>query len=273
MNAIATLAMLLIVQGSAQPDAPVSEPSKSTVAERDYSTEPVPIIVTGRKAGEDAKLVVVGSRIPHKPLVSRSSVATNTGLHGLTPGSGMDPMGAYTRKLRWSECRASDEAISEEAACLLIASEKEFAEGGREEGIGLLRSLALSENFSSHERLEGAKRLYAIGEQSGDDALRVHALELMAGNEALPVADRAAALRTIVGISMRKNDREKVVAALLRLQVENLARAQDLANLAVLQRAAGDQRARETMRSAIAKVLAEGSTVPQGWDAFIRPDN
>lgn len=265
------LVSLVLAQGATAPATqPISQNGEilQQAQPRDYDSEQVPIVVTGQSDQDSGKLEIVGSRIPRKPLFPMGQFATNTTLHGLTPGSGMDPMGSYSRTLTFSECRADDELISETAACLLIASDKDFAEGDRDGGIAVLRSLALSDAFSPYEQLEAAKRLYALGDQSKDDALRAHALGLMLENKAFPAGDRASALRTLAAISLRSNDHASAIEAFAALDQDGTARPQELANLAVLQRQSGDDAASDTMRRAIARQVANGSSIPPGWEDF-----
>lgn len=272
MAALEMFLPLMLAQSAGQP-AEAVQPAPEQVENRDYASEPIPIVVTGETDTTTSELVIVGSRIPRKPLHPRGQFATNTALHGLTPGSGMDPMGAYTRTLQWSECRASDPIISEKAACLLVAAQKDFTDGDRDGGIAVLRSLALSESFSAGEQLEAIKRLYAEGERSADDTLRVYALELMLENTAFPRDNRAAALRTVAAIALRDGDEVAAIAAFAKLDSEGKARAQELANLAVLQRRSGDDAAKRTMERAIAMRLSNGLEIPPGWEDFTRIKN
>lgn len=236
----------------------------------DYENAPPPAIVVSGSSEDEGKTVIVGSRIPRKSQFSGGQFATNTRLHGFTPGSGVDPQTNFTRIIRTTECRADDPAIGEKAACLLLSARKDFANGETDAAIDVLRHLAMNGDFSAEERMAGAQALFAHGRTSDDARLRRHALRLMLETGSLSPARSGSALRSIAAISNRLGDVEGAIGALQELDALGTTRPRDLANLAIFLRQAGRSGAAQTMERAIALSEADGSEAPRGWRDFAR---
>lgn len=85
------LSLLLLVQAAPAGPPPTTLPRPSD--------EAVPIVVIGDRP----ELVVVGSNIPRHlaedPGATGGQIATNTGVAGLVPQSGMDPFAGGTRRI------------------------------------------------------------------------------------------------------------------------------------------------------------------------------
>lgn len=245
-----------------------TDAAKTREAPRDYEAEQLPIIVTGKPAGS-AKIVFAGSRTGRRSLHADGQAATSTSLNGLIAGSGMDPTSTFTRTVSRTECRADEDGIGETAACLLHAAANDFAVGHRDTAITLLRHLATDAQFSLTERHAAARALHAEAESSNDDALRLHAIGLSLNTGQLVPADAQSARRTIVAIALRLGWKDRALQELELLTALPSATPNDLANLAILQRAQDPLLAFDTMRRAIAMSEASGSTVPAGWRTFV----
>ena len=265
-------AIVLAALSAGQPGPTVAEdekPSPATEAiEGDYSSEPVPIIVSAT-AERSSKIVFVGSRIGRTSLFADGQAASNTSLNGLVPGSGMDPTSGFTRTLSRKECRADEEGIGQAAACLLHAATVDFAAGERDTAIALLRHLATDPGFSGMERLAAARALYGEAERTGDDPLRLHAIDLSLDTGSFDDTAETHARRTIVAIALNLGQEDRAIEELQTMEANGLASASDLANLAIIQRQQQASGASATMQRAIGMREAAGMDTPAGWRAFV----
>lgn len=248
-------------------------PALAQSAEDDKAVEagtadalPEIIIVTGE--GRKRKQVVVGSRIPQRPLFGQGQVATNTGTPGLVPQSGMDPMGGYTRTITVSECVSDREGISEAAACRLVAALQAEQEGDMLVAAGILNTMASDEAFAPPERYAAAEHLYRVAQLAGKDVWREVALEHMLESGQLPDDQAQSARRTLVAMALADGRRELARERLENVVARDPADAASLANLAQLQEEGGLEAAGATMQRAIDAALASGQDVPQGWRDF-----
>ena len=229
--------------------------------------EPAPAIVVHGSA--DRRMVLTGSRLPRAPVRKDGPVATDTGVMGLVPGSGMDPFAGGTRKITTKTCRSDGEAISKEAACLLAKADRSWENGDAELGASLLRSMADEDHFNAEERLAASQRLYAIGDGIQSRALREEALIKMIDTGLLPQSDAIAAHRTLVAMAMKRAEPTLAVSRLESLLSVSPGRAQDWVNLAVLQRRLGDPASRTSMLRAIDLNEAAGRPIDPSWRSFL----
>jgi hypothetical protein len=268
-------AIIIAALAAGQP-APASASDKASpapseapeAAQRDYSSEPVPIVVSGKAEGSQ-KIVFVGSRIRRTSLFADGQAASSTSLNGLVPTSGMDPTSGFTRTISRTECRADEEGIGETAACLLHAATTDLAAGQRDTAIALLRHLATDPQFSGVEHLAAARALHGEAERTGDDPLRLHAIDLSLDTGLLEGAEAHSAHRTIVAIALRLGRSDRAIEELELMEASGAANATDMANLAILQRQQKSPAASATMQRAIALMEAGGRSVPAGWSDFV----
>ncbi len=248
--------------------APVSE--QDTIAEA--PVEAVNIIIVVGERGEEQRRIIVGSRIPRAPLFTDLSMATNTGLQGLTPGSGMDgASGNFVRTISKKSCTSDDPGIGQSAACFMAGALKAEGEGDVRFAFAALNSMALADNFTAHERLAAARHFYRIAEKTGDPETRLAGLALMIGIGGLPFSEELAIRRTMIAIALKADNHERARELLGELVERDPTDARSFANLAILQRDARIKDATATMARAIAAREAGGDDVPQGWRDFLRP--
>ena len=229
--------------------------------------QPLPIVVIGEQ--EKERRVIVGSRIPRKPIFEDGPIATSTGTRGLTPGSGMDPAGKYTRIVKRTECVAADERIGKSVACILLAA-KEASEN--EEWLlvrGMLVPVAGNADLNSAERRAASEVLFLSARSSGDTRAQVEALELLVASDALSTPETGNALRSLSSLASKTGDRTAALEYLNEAIRVDPSDHQALANLAILQRASGDLAAAAMMRRAILAAEKAGRTVPQSWRSFV----
>lgn len=244
-----------------------TDPQVPSPPEETDSKQPLPIVVIGEQ--EEDRRVFAGSRLPRKPLFENGPIATSTGTRGLTPGSGIDPMGRYTRIVRKTECVAADERIGKDVACALIAAR----EASEKEEWSLVRGILvpIADNFelNATERRTASEFLYLSARNSGDRDAQIEALELLVGSGSLSPAKTGEALRSLSSLANRNGDRQAAQGYLteaVRIDPED---HRALANLAILERASGDSDAADTMRRAIAAAGKAGRSVPQSWRSFV----
>lgn len=231
------------------------------------SQEPAPAIVVHGTA--DKRIVMAGSRLPRTPVRNGGPIATNTGVMGLVPGSGMDPFAGGTRKITTKTCISDGEAISKEAACLLVKADRAWKSGDAELGTSLLRRIALEGHYNAEERLAASQRLYAIGDGIQSQALREEALIKMIATGLLPESDAISAHRTLVAMAMKRAEPTLAVARLHSLLSVSPGRAQDWVNLAILQSQLDDPASSASMHRAIKMNEAAGRPVDPSWRSFL----
>ena len=262
-----SLLLLALVAFPASAQEPsTDEEAQSQGAEPENG--PLPIVVMGEQ--ETERQVIVGSRIPRKPIFENGPIATSAGTRGLTPGSGMDPAGRYTRSVKRTECVAADERIGEQVACILLAA-KEASEN--EDWLlvrGMLVPVAGNADLNSAERRAASEVLILSARSSGDTLARIEALELLVASGGLSTSETGNALRSLSSLASKTGERAAAMGYLNEaIRVDpNDNRA--LANLAILQRASGDPAAERTMKRAIVAAETIGKTVPKAWRLFVR---
>lgn len=234
------------------------------------ASEGDPIIVVGEVADPDEPeaRVIVGSRIPRKPIYTDGPIATSTGTPGLTPGSGMDPAGRYTRKITKRDCVADRAGIGKPAACALSKAIAAKDAGDTDLASAILRGMTAPSEFSAVERLAAAQLSYDVGKQAGDMHAQEDALLLMLDTGVMNAADQGMATRGLVSHALADGRRQLAHTRLLRLDQMGAATPQELANQAILARELGISGAAEAMQRAIAARKDARQEVPQSWTAF-----
>ena len=265
------IAVLALATAPPQDESRDDSPPDPDIAADDPFVVPENFVVIIGEDDGDKRRVLVGSRLPRKPRYSGLSVATNTGLFGLTPGSGFDGAGGNTtRKIRIKSCSSDDVRISRQAACFLAGALEAEAAGDLHFAFGALNAMASTEDFSDFERLAAAQHFYRIAESTGNRAARFAGLALMLEMNALPREEEGPIRRTMIALALQDGDRELASELLAALSERDLADPRSLANHAVLLREAGDAGAARKMEDAIAAARAAGQDVPQGWLDFVQ---
>jgi len=265
--ALALLAAPLGAQGQSAAElaqGPGKEAARETLP--DEPLEPVPIIVSG--SAKDERTVIAGSRIPRESLFANDQIASNTAMHGLSPGSGMTPYSDRTIKKTIRSCKASDTRISGETACLLVSARRAIEAADWLSVRGLLVPLAREEGADPGERRAAADYLLEAAQLSGSTPARREALGLLLATRTLRPCEAAQIERNLATMAHQAGDlaaaRGHLEASLALLPDQ----PQALANLAVFERAAGLAQAVQTMRRAIAASEASGGAVPASWRQF-----
>ncbi len=228
------------------------------------SDDTLPIVVIGDQPAE--KSVVTGSRIPRRSTFENGTVATST---GVTSGSGMTPHGQHTRMVRTSSCEASDERISEDVACALIAAKEAIERKEWARARGLLVPLARDDKVSSVEMRAAVDYLYLAAKEADDVSARTEALRLLVQTGTLSDVESASALRSLSSIALNDGDLETAIDYLISA---NNVRPNDpttLSRLAILQKRNGNPSAPQTMARAIHYAEQSGVEAPEAWQAFI----
>ena len=231
---------------------------------------PPPIVVFADRdtQAEGTREVLVGSRVPRRPVFVDGVVATSTGTRGLTPGSGMTPSSLYVRLLKRSECVADRPDISEPVACRLIAAREAMA--GQDHSLvrGLLIPVAENAERSGAERYASAEMLALSAEGEEDRRYLEEAYELMLESGGLQGRTRASLLRVLAGMALDRGDRDGARDRYAEAVAIGEDDPRTFVNLAILQRETGVGDAAATMRRAIAMREAKGEAVPPEWRAF-----
>lgn len=226
------------------------------------------IIVTG--TADDPTVIPTGSRINRDDSGTIfQGIATRTGVQGLTPGSGMDPFAGMTSYTSETACRSSDPSLSADAACQLFDIQQKLVDGEAEAARTALHRFMDSGDVSDQERYVAAGLWYQLGQMTGEDMDREDALLAMLGSDAMPVENRQAALRTLVSISLRRDDSASAISLLERLLPLAPSDARSRANLAALYSQIGrNEEAVRLTREAITLARSRGEPVPADWLAF-----
>lgn len=229
-----------------------------------------PIVVTATP--EPPESIPLGSRIA-RPLQENGDrqIASDTGVAGLIPGSGMDPFAGQTRRVRVTECRAGAADLSPETVCRFGALDRALGAGDYGAARALLEGIGRRPDLTDDETYLVHWFGYAIAMADGGDARdRQAALEGMLATSAMPQAYRLPALRSLVAIALRLDDRQQAVLLLERVVARAPGDAQSRANLAAFYSQQGrNQEAVSLLREAISLRLAERGEVPHAWTAFV----
>lgn len=224
------------VQERDVPKAP--QTTQNRASEDDLAdAEPVPIVVLGDKEEEEEK-VVLGSRIPRKPLFDYKthSVATSTGTPGFVPQSGMDPSGAGIRRITKSTCEASDSKISRDVACALIAAKSAMEDEDWNLVRGHLVPLAGSNDLSQVEHRAVADYLYISAQTSGIVPNKIEALKILIDTQTLSKSETGNALRSLSSLYLAAGNEKLAVLALEEAVRLNPNDHRALGNLEILKK-------------------------------------
>lgn len=251
----------LSAQQSPQPEASAQQPQDDV------------LIVTGKRPERKVpeRKVILGSRIARPALFSGYRfTASDTSLGGLTPGSGMDPSARYVGNAYTEEtCTSDDPELTQESACLLIAARHAITAQDWPAAHGAVDRLESGQAGSATALYRAAQTRYAIASGEGDDIGRYFALDALLESGKLSPADKMAALRTRVAISLADGDDPAAIRDLQDLLAVAPDDISSLINLAGLyQRNDRLDQAAKTIRNAIAIRLAQGGDIPASWAAL-----
>ncbi|MEO9579964.1 MAG: tetratricopeptide repeat protein [Marinomonas sp.] len=262
------IASVLLLQASVP--APDSAATKAPDPEAD--AREMPIVVTGETNADDEHGIQTGSRIPRKPRfgATQLNVRSSTGIGGLTPGSGMQPLDLQNpvTRTKISSCKSDNEAVGARAACILLNADTSIEAGDVSDGANLYRHLVSSDEFTPEERLAGGQRLYAFAQSQGDETLREEALIRLDDSGTLPAEKAQSARRALATMAIKRSDFSAAIARLEAVVANDPLDAQSHANLAILLRQEGREGAKARMAQAIAAREAASSEVPAEWRSF-----
>lgn len=216
----------------------------------------------------DAPRVIVGSRIPQRPLIVDGPIATSTGTRGLVPQSGMDPAGRYIRIRKRETCVADNPGIGEDVACILLAAEDAVADGDADKLRGLLLPVATDPERSEEERWAASFQLWKDARLNEDDRRIEEALLTMIEHYPLSPELQVKTWVELARLSRTFGEKNTELARLEQAALLDEATPNALARLAILQRENGDSAASSTIRRALALLDDEGAEVPSGWREF-----
>lgn len=237
------------------------------------AAKPGDIVVTAprTKAETEAdKLVYAGSRIPRKPELTLSNVATSTGWRGLTPDSGLD---AYKdiKFVRTKTCVVTGAALSKAAACELVPVQKALLANDSATARGFALRLLATPGLTVTDLFVTQSFLYRIAEFAGDAAGRRTALAAMVESGLLGPDDELAAVKTLASMAYSANDRPAALRYYREARLLDRDDTRTLINLAALLQSTGARdEARAYVREAVAVVQRQGGEPPGDWLANSR---
>ena len=246
------------------PEATTTTPPPEELAQQ------VPIIVEGSREVPQSR-VQTGSRIRGENRRRETGISTNTGIAGLSPGSGMEPLHPSNpvRKRITTTCVSDNSDVGERASCLLLQAQEDVAAGDTSTAADIYRFLVSSEEFTQEERFFGGIQLHNLAEEIGDEGMREEAIIRLLASGTLPEERAPSARRNLAQMAMARGD---MTLAIERLE-EHVSISNDdavsFANLAILRRDAGRKDAATPMQRAIELTEARGENVPQSWRDFV----
>lgn len=229
-----------------------------------------PIVVIANPDGAE-RVVTAGSRLPQKNIFANSGKASNVGTRGLGPQSGMSPHNSV-RRIKKRDCVSDDPTLEKVVICTLATGDELLAAGDMDGALTMYRSIAYSSENSARERHVASEKLYAAADQSGTAELREEGLIALLANGGLNPGEARSARRTLVALALSENDRIKAIRRLESVVKHDPDDADNLANLAILQRAEGISGSRARMQRAIAIRNYAGRSVPASWSRFAEAD-
>ena len=234
------------------------------------SDEPAPVVITGER---NPATVILGSRIARRlgedPGANGAQIASNTGMAGLVPTSGMDPFAGGTRRITKRSCRADVPGLSTFATCALARANEAAAKGDGAAASAEVERLLADEGLTPTDRFFAWRVAWQLAHAAQDGEGRNRALSGLYDTALMRPADAVPALKSLAAAAMATGDRATARARFTQL----LALAPDEAvargNLAVLTRQDGEvDEARAMMARAVADMDAAGRGVPDGWRAL-----
>ena len=224
------------------------------------------IIVTGTKL---KRRVVVGSRLSRPvepdPRGFVSQIASDTGVAGMTPGSGMDPFAGGTRSISTKSCKGSDARISQAVLCDLAHAQKAIAQGDLDRA-GDAIERALSNAQSPADKFFAHRFAYQLATLQNDAGGRQDALRGMLASGSMSAEDRILAHKTLASYAIQEGDSAEAIEHLELVVLLAPGEVKAQANLGVLYHRAGQhERARERIATAVQLTSATGQKAPAEW--------
>lgn len=258
------LSLLLLVQAAPPGPPPTTLPRPSD--------EAAPIVVIG----DLPELVVVGSHIPRRlgedPGTTGGQIATNTGVAGLVPQSGMDPFAGGTRRIKKRSCRADVEGLSTFAMCGLARAQEALAKSDTLGADAELTGLFADKGLTATDRFFAHRLAWQMADNAGDGAARTAALEGMMETGLMRPEDERLALKSLAAAALADGDRPAAIARLEALVALAPDEALAHGNLATLYSQAGrTEEARTQMADAVRLLAAAERLVPPGWAEYAAP--
>lgn len=235
------------------------------------------IVVTGtRAAGEETQRAPLGSRIGRRKEVDPrgfvSQIASDTGVAGLSPTSGLDPFTGGARKITVKSCKADDARLSLAALCDLAAIQRKIEEGDDAGALVAIHRLGERGDVTPLDRFFAHRFHYQIAQAARDDTGRRDAIEAMLETGAMARPDELAARRTLAAMALARGDDDAAIVELERVTAIAPADVRSHANLGALYARNGmPGKARERMADAVKLTAAAGQPVPDAWRDYLAP--
>lgn len=265
-----SLLLILLAFSAESAEAQARKPDSSVEAAH---PETDPIVVTGT-GEEEERRAVLGSRVPREieadPRGSVAQIASDTGVAGLTPGSGMDPFAGGTKKITLKSCKGSDPRMTMVALCDLALAQKRILEGDLGAARGAIDRVLSHPNSAPADKFFAHRFSFQVASIENDPQDRSDALNGMLETGLLSPEGRVQARKTLASMALARGDEATAISHLERLLAEapNEARAQ--ANLGVLYANAGlHDRARRHVEEAVRLTAATGQSVPKSWTDYL----
>ncbi|MDP9414385.1 MAG: bacterial transcriptional activator domain-containing protein [Pseudomonadota bacterium] len=229
------------------------------------------IVVRGK---EVARRAVLGSRLPRliepDPRGFVSQVASETGVAGLTPQSGMDPFAGGTRKVTVKTCKASDSRITLVALCDLALAQKGILDRDFDLARGAIDRVLTDPKSGQADKFFAHRFAFQIATLESDSKDQSDALAGMLASGLLSFEDRILARKTLASMAIARGDDAAAITELERLLAEAPNEAKAQANLSVLYARGGrHDRARPRIKTAVRLTAAAGQPVPKSWSDYL----
>lgn len=247
---------------------------QSAPAAAQVPAQPSDIVITGERAKPE-QAVATGSRLkPAEPLVDYrgfvSSVATSTGVAGLTPQSGMDPSAGPTITRTVRSCRSSDKRLSQAAICELAKAKVAIAKDDLITAKQRLHRVLEGQASNDADRFVAQRFQYEIALKEADKEQQFEALSGMVASNLLPHTDQIRALKTLASLALETGDNAAAIDLLERVVRAAPSEIKAYANLSALYAGAGSQDlAKARLLEAVRLTKQANLQVPQDWTAYL----
>lgn len=266
MKHVIAMSILAVAAPLSAQDQDQAETTEAVESGQTAEAENAPIVVTADK--REQRTAFVGSRIPRRATFVDGPIATSTGTRGLTPQSGMDQAGRYTRTKRSRDCVSDNLVLSKAASCIMADAQEAFVAGDMPAANDRYAIIAGGTQFAPAEQLEAARWQYRIAQETGNDEAREGALLAMVETGAMGEEQELSARRNLIGMAAISQRDPVTIERLQDLDSTGDARATDLVQLAIIMRRMELSGAEDVMFRAIAMQEESGKRVPQGWQDF-----
>lgn len=198
-----------------------------------------------------------------------SQIASDTGVAGLGPGSGMDPFAGPTRKLKIRTCKAG-EGRTGTIACHLAKAKGALDAGRAADALPWTDKVIADPTSTAEDRHDALLLNYQTATIGGDAEGRRDALRGLLTTGLLAPEQRRGARQALAVLALGAGDRDEAVLHYSELVREAPDNARAQGNLGVLYAQAGAHGlARTHLGEAVRLAELSGQAVPEGWRDYL----